>query len=385
MKFIVFGEDWQSHPSSTQHLFKQLAKQHQVIWINSIGMRKPTFRLIDVKRVFNKLKSLFISKRTLFSSKRNRPNAKTTNTSQNINLTAHTLAVLPWHDNPIVRLYNKWIFNKKGLISDEPIVYWLSVPTAISLISPREQDKVIYYCGDDFSALAGVDHKMVAPFESELIKKADTIYVVSERLANKMPKSKVKMLSHGVDLALFTTQTAKARELEQISKPIIGFYGSLNAWLDKALLLTLAKERPEYQLVLIGHLIEDFSELLKLDNVTHIKAVEHHRLASFSQHWQVSILPFVDNEQIRSCDPLKLKEYIATGTPIVTTRFAAVNPYRETILIADTHQGFIDRIDYAVSLSKSQNLNWRTNQSQQANNHSWQAKATLVCKQLRFC
>lgn len=59
MKFIVFGEDWQSHPSSTQHLFKQLAKQHQVIWINSIGMRKPTFRLIDVKRVFNKLKSLF--------------------------------------------------------------------------------------------------------------------------------------------------------------------------------------------------------------------------------------------------------------------------------------------------------------------------------------
>lgn len=378
MKFIVFGEDWQSHPSSTQHLFKQLAKQHQVIWINSIGMRKPTFRLIDVKRVFNKLKSLFLSKRSS-------PNAKTTDHSHNLDLTAHTLAVLPWHDNLIVRLYNKWIFNKKGFIGEEPIVYWLSVPTAISLISPREQDKVIYYCGDDFSALAGVDHKMVAPFESQLIKKADTIYVVSERLANKMPKSKVKMLSHGVDLALFTTQTAKARELEQISKPIIGFYGSLNAWLDKALLLTLAKERPEYQLVLIGHLIEDFSELLKLDNVTHIKAVEHHRLASFSQHWQVSILPFVDNEQIRSCDPLKLKEYIATGTPIVTTRFAAVNPYRETILIADTHQGFIDRIDYAVSLSKSQNLNWRTNQSQQANNHSWQAKATLVCKQLRFC
>ena len=378
MKFIVFGEDWQSHPSSTQHLFKQLAKQHQIIWINSIGMRKPTFRLIDLKRVFNKLKSLFLSKRSS-------PNAKTTDHSHNLDLTAHTLAVLPWHDNLIVRLYNKWIFNKKGFIGEEPIVYWLSVPTAISLISPREQDKVIYYCGDDFSALAGVDHKMVAPFESELIKKADTIYVVSERLANKMPKTKVKMLSHGVDLALFTTQTAKASELEQISKPIIGFYGSLNAWLDKALLLTLAKERPEYQLVLIGNLIEDFSELLKLDNVTHIKAVEHHRLASFSQHWQVSILPFVDNEQIRSCDPLKLKEYIATGTPIVTTRFAAVNPYRETILIADTHQGFIDRIDYAVSLSKSQNLNWRTNQSQQANNHSWQAKATLVCKQLRFC
>ncbi|RZD22805.1 glycosyltransferase [Pseudoalteromonas sp. MEBiC 03485] len=378
MKFIVFGEDWQSHPSSTQHLFKQLAKQHQVIWINSIGMRKPTFRLIDVKRVFNKLKSLFLSKPS-------RPKTTTTKTGQNINLTSHTLAVLPWHDSVIVRLFNKWIFNRKGFIDDEPIVYWLSVPTAISLISPRAQDKVIYYCGDDFSALAGVDHKMVAPFESELIEKADIIYVVSEYLAYKMPKSKVKMLSHGVDLELFTTQTPKAFELEQISRPIIGFYGSLNAWLDKALLLRLAKDRPEYQLVLIGHLVEDFSELLKLDNVTHIPAVEHDRLASFSQHWQVSILPFVDNEQIRACDPLKLKEYIATGTPIVTTRFAAVNPYQETILIADNHQGFIERVDYAVSLSKSNNLNWRANQSRQASDHSWQAKAKLVCKQLRFC
>ncbi|GGF11409.1 glycosyltransferase [Pseudoalteromonas gelatinilytica] len=378
MKFIVFGEDWQSHPSSTQHLFKQLAKQHQVIWINSIGMRKPTFRLIDVKRVFNKLKSLLLSKKKTAKN-------RTANKINDDNFTAHTLAVLPWHDNVLVRLFNKWVFQRQNFIDDEPIVYWLSVPTAISLIAPREQDKVVYYCGDDFAALAGVDHKMVAPFEHELIEKADTIYVVSERLANKMPTHKVKMLSHGVDLALFTTQTAKASELEHISKPIIGFYGSLNAWLDKALLLKLAKERPYYQLVLIGHLVEDFQELLKLQNVSHIETVDHQRLASFSQHWQVSILPFVDNDQIRACDPLKLKEYIATGTPIVTTRFAAVDPYQETILIADNHQGFIERVDYAVSLSKSDFLNWHANQSLLAHNHSWQAKASLVCKQLRFC
>jgi len=378
MKFIVFGEDWQSHPSSTQHLFKQLAQQHTVIWINSIGMRKPTLRLVDVKRVVNKLKSL------LLSTKKTKNN-RTANKINDDNFTAHTLAVLPWHDNVLVRLFNKWVFQRKNFIDDEPIVYWLSVPTAISLIAPREQDKVVYYCGDDFAALAGVDHKMVAPFEHELIEKADTIYVVSERLANKMPKHKVKMLSHGVDLALFTTQTAKASELEHISKPIIGFYGSLNAWLDKALLLKLAKERPDYQIVLIGHLVEDFQQLLKRQNVTHIEAVDHQRLASFSQHWQVSILPFVDNDQIRACDPLKLKEYIATGTPIVTTRFTAVDPYQETILIADNHQGFIERVDYAVSLSKSDFLNWRANQSLLAHNHSWQAKASLVCKQLRFC
>ena len=63
MKFIVFGEDWQSHPSSTQHIFKELAKSHDIVWINSIGMRKPTIKLLDVKRVFYKLKSLVLKKR----------------------------------------------------------------------------------------------------------------------------------------------------------------------------------------------------------------------------------------------------------------------------------------------------------------------------------
>ncbi len=103
MKFIVFGEDWQSHPSSTQHLFKQLAQQHSVIWINSIGMRKPRLRLVDVKRVFNKLKSLLLStKKTAIN--------RTANKINDDNFTAHTLAVLPWHDNVLVRLFNKWVF-----------------------------------------------------------------------------------------------------------------------------------------------------------------------------------------------------------------------------------------------------------------------------------
>ena len=35
------------------------------------------------------------------------------------------------------------------------------------------------------------------------------------------------------------------------------------------------------------------------------------------------------------CNPLKLREYIASGTPIVTTDFNAVNQYRNHLQIAD--------------------------------------------------
>lgn len=94
-------------------------------------MCKLIFCLIDVKWVFNKLKSFFLLKCLSL-------NVKIIDYSFNLDLIVYILVVLFWYDNFIVRLYNKWIFNKKGLIGDELIVYWLSVLIVISLIFLRE-------------------------------------------------------------------------------------------------------------------------------------------------------------------------------------------------------------------------------------------------------
>ena len=37
---IVFGEDWGAHPSSTQHLMTRLAGDRDILWVNSIGLRR---------------------------------------------------------------------------------------------------------------------------------------------------------------------------------------------------------------------------------------------------------------------------------------------------------------------------------------------------------
>jgi outer membrane receptor for ferric coprogen and ferric-rhodotorulic acid len=97
MKFIVFAEDWGSHPSSTQHLFSELAKRQQVNWVNSVGMRKPSVKLHDIKRIFNKFKQLF-----------QRSNNSKIATPKN--MTVYKLPILPWHDNRLVRCYNRWVF-----------------------------------------------------------------------------------------------------------------------------------------------------------------------------------------------------------------------------------------------------------------------------------
>jgi len=372
MRFIVFGEDWAAHPSSTQHLIKEISQEHEVSWVNSVGMRTPKFSIKDMKRIFNKFISLFSMRKKSESSNE---------------FTVYNAKILPWHQFSWVNKFNQYqIIKTISLLSSDndesPIIYWISVPTAISMINVRTQDKVIYYCGDDFSGLDGVDYKLVSPFEKQLINIADIIYVVSDALKQKMPKNKTFLLRHGVDFNLFNTP-ANIDESLQKYRPTLGFYGSISNWLDLDLLKQLAVARPEYDLLLIGKSKVDLSELLALNNVSHIAAIKHNQLPNFSQHWQVALLPFVDNAQIRSCDPLKLKEYLAAGAPIVATNFPAVDKYKETILIANDVQGFIQRVDWAVNLSVSSGLIWRQNSSEQVKQDSWQQKAHYVLNQVQ--
>lgn len=363
--FVVFGEDWGAHPSSTQHLIKRVAKDEKVTWVNSVGMRKPSLKRQDMSRVAKKCILTIASQ------------LKSKNESVETPLTTINLSILPWHDKRWVNEFNKKVTTKAlGPKSvDEQRIYWVSVPTAITMIDKQPGDLIVYYCGDDFLALDGVDHLMLKPIEQQLIDQADLILVASETLKNKMPSDKTYVLSHGVDFELFS-QVIEPDPLLEGKKNTIGFYGSICNWLDLSILEALAAQRPDYQLVMVGECKISISKLLSYPNVTHIGRVEHRNLPQFSQNWDVSILPFVNNKQIQSCDPLKLKEYLAAGTPIVSTRFNAVEKYQSIVHIADTSADFIRQIDQVLNLNDQQKRSLSLCSQASVAEHGWAQKTT---------
>src|SRR5947199_1139339 len=53
---LVFADDWGRHPSSCQHLVRELLPQHPVYWVNTIGTRTPRVDLATLRRGWGKMR-----------------------------------------------------------------------------------------------------------------------------------------------------------------------------------------------------------------------------------------------------------------------------------------------------------------------------------------
>ena len=64
-------------------------------------------------------------------------------------------------------------------------------------------------------------------------------------------------------------------------------------------------------------------------------------------------MPWLDNDWIRHCNPIKLKEYLALGQEVVTTWFPEAQHYLDFLHIGRTGDEFLQRLDEVVAGNKS--------------------------------
>src|SRR5262249_54506985 len=132
-------------------------------------------------------------------------------------------------------------------------------------------------------------------------------------------------------------------------RPIVGFFGGLDDYvIDFDLLERLAVERPGYTLVLIGDATLPLERLTRHPNVRHLGFRPYAEIPALGADFDVAIMPWLDNEWIRCCNPIKLKEYLALGLEVVTTPFPEVEHYRDFVHVAERGADFLRPIDDMV-------------------------------------
>ncbi|MCU7496367.1 MAG: glycosyltransferase family 1 protein [Ignavibacteria bacterium] len=362
---IIFGDDWGRYPSTIQHIGRVLAENNRVMWIGSLGLRKPEFKLSDLKRAFEKLSSVFHQKV---------PRAEE---GASPVIKVHPF-VIPLHDIKIVQMLNKILLLRKlrAAVKEHRFknpVLITSSPVMSQIVGCLDESSVHYICLDDYSHFKGAFKRLVE-FENSLLEKADSCFAVSETLINsrKTPKGNPHYLPQGVDLEHFNMQCRKIPEaLKGIRKPVIGYFGIVAPlWTNISLIIRAAKEYPEYEFLIIGRVEMDISGFNAAGNIKYIGEVPYSDLPDYAKLFDVGIIPFEENNLTRACNPIKLYEYLAMGIPVVSTDLTEVRKFSDLVFIAKSEDEFIRLIKTAVEDSTAERNQAR---SQRAMEYSWKA------------
>jgi len=217
----------------------------------------------------------------------------------------------------------------------------------------------MYQCIDDMTEEA-YTAKHGARLEEEAMRNSDLAFVTSRNLyrLKKHLNPNTYVLHNAVDITIFEKALKKPlprpRELEGVKGKIIGFTGNINEYrLDYPLFKQIAEQHPDKTLVMVGPLNSDtYKEygLDKMPNVIFTGGKNIRELPAFLQHFDVAIIPFVNNKLTASIYPLKINEYLAAGKPVVATNFSEdICSFADVVYIAENHEDFVRNIDRAIA------------------------------------
>lgn len=338
MNFIVFSDDWGRHPSSCEHIFRKLLDEHRIIWVNTIGYRSPKLNWYDVKRSFEKLASWFS------------PSKDDHIIAEHPNLLVISPIIIPYNSFKIVRLLNKWLMDRAlstaiREFNFEQYVLLSSHPTVGDYYKTHESMIKIYYCVDDFTVMPGVNKKLIGKLEAELTEQSDIILYTARALKDKFSNHpNCHYLPHGVDYDHFT-DLKPSRELDNIKKPIIGFFGMLSEWVDINLIKEVAQSKPEWSFLFIGNTDIDLSPYRGIDNLIFHGPVPYKELPSVAKQFDIGMIPFQVNQLTKAVNPLKFLEYACLGLPVISTELPELRQYDEHVTFISDKGSFIQAVD----------------------------------------
>ncbi|HEE9845676.1 glycosyltransferase [Clostridium perfringens] len=248
--------------------------------------------------------------------------------------------------------------------------------------------KIIYEYIDELSdEISGHLPDFVYDRHKNIIEDKSNIAVGSadkliEEIEEIRGKENVAMITNGVQYDHWQYRSdevpEKLKDIVRKGNPIIGYFGALAKWFDYELLKKVAKERPNYEIVLIGFLYDNSfkdSKIDELENVHYLGIVDYKELNQYSQYFTISTIPFLLNDITESTSPVKLFEYMAMGHPIVTTDMRECRKYK-SVLIGKSHEDFIEKLDFALTLDKKDEYYNYLKEEALAN--TWREKAAIL-------
>jgi hypothetical protein len=196
---------------------------------------------------------------------------------------------------------------------------------------------------DDFGEWPGLDQAALRQMEGRLIEQSDEVVAVSTTLQDKLARSgrTAALLTLGVDLDFWARpQETAVPELEGLERPLVVFWGVVDRRMDVAFVSRLAADLRQGTIVLIGPEANSDPALCQSARVVRIPPLAFAQLPCVAREAGVLVMPYADLPVTRAIQPLKLKEYLATGKPAVVRDLPATRDWADCLDVAATPEAF---------------------------------------------
>jgi glycosyltransferase involved in cell wall biosynthesis len=362
--------DWDSELWTNQHhLMSRLARHNRVLFIESLGLRRPQLARRDLTRIARRLRRGLAPPRAVDG--------------------LHVLSplVLPFHGYAAARELNARLLPalvRRALrrldFGPNPIL-WAYVPQAEALLQTLAPELVIYHCVDDMAAQAGIDANAFRAAEERFAARADLVLASAPTLAARMRtlSSNVLYAPNVADTELFATALAPGSPdpaLAALPAPRIVFTGAIvQTKLDFGLLIALARARRAWSFALVGPIgpgdpRTDVTALAAEPNIHLLGARAYSELPGVLRAADAGLIPYARNELTQSIFPMKVYEYLAAGRPVVSTPLPALEGVTEVASAPDA-EGIARLLDQALAEDDAER---RAERSRVAASHSWEQR-----------
>ena len=247
-----------------------------------------------------------------------------------------------WHRFTIPNLKNL-LFNRGFEKVD---LLYIRDPYQLSILNFINYDFSIYRIADNDEKFDS-SNKDFRNLEQSLTQKTNLVLYTARNLKEKVIQLNPINYSYfpnGVNFKFFQADNHSIPEAyEKINKPIVIYVGSLDFWFDYDLLNNLAKSLPDIAFVLIGPSEKYRHRFEEVANIFLLGPIPHNQIPNYLIHADVGIIPFNVQDYpdlVNSINPIKLYEYMASGLPVIASKWDELVTLQSPAILCSTHEDF---------------------------------------------
>ncbi|MGH7582626.1 MAG: glycosyltransferase [Gemmatimonadales bacterium] len=344
---VALAADWDTDQTSKHHVMRRVARYRPVVWVEATGMRRPSPRRAgDLRRVLMKLRKI------AGRYPRRQPTPDNFTIVSPTTLPFPTSRLAQWIN---ARLYARAIRRALPGNGVAPLL-WVYTPTTARFLDQVPHRGLVYHCIDRWWAFDDYDAAEMRACHEILCRRADRVFVSARELEQDCAAftDRITYMPHGVDWdhfrrALEPAQGAQGAEVGDAMpgrRPVVGFIGLMEEWVDVELMAEIARRHPEADVVIVGAWRVPSGSLAALPNVTLTGRRPFASLPDYLRSFDVALIPFHVNDLTRAVNPLKLREYLSAGVPVVSTALPELLPFAgaEGVDIAADRETFLTAV-----------------------------------------